>query len=174
MIQRDSLVVPLEVGDLGVEQDVVVEAEVLPDALAVLEDLGRVRVLLGRHVAGLLEQRHVHEARRVALRAGVAVPVPRAAEVAALLDDADVDAGFLQAGAGDEPGEAAADERRRDVIGLRRPLDDGRVRVFEIVGELALELDVLGVAVGPQPLVPLGGVLRCLSASLSIVSISGE
>ena len=58
-----AVVVPLEVGDLGVEQRVVVEAELLPDALAVLEDLGRVRVLLGRHVPGLLEQRHVHEAR---------------------------------------------------------------------------------------------------------------
>ena len=64
MIQRARLVVPLEVGDLGVEQRVVVEAELLPDALAVLEDLRRVRVLLGRHVPGLLEQRHVHEATR--------------------------------------------------------------------------------------------------------------
>ena len=34
-----AVVVPLEVGDLGVEQRVVVEAELLPDALAVLEDL---------------------------------------------------------------------------------------------------------------------------------------
>ena len=56
------LVVPLEIGHLGVEQGVVVEAELLADALAVLEDLGRVRVLLGRHVAGLFEQRHVDEA----------------------------------------------------------------------------------------------------------------
>ena len=60
----------LRSGHLGVEQRVVVEAEVLPDALAVLEDLRRVRVLLGRHVAGLLEQRHVDHRRRVALRPG--------------------------------------------------------------------------------------------------------
>ena len=127
-------VVPLEVGDLGVEQRVVVEAELLADAAAVLEDLGRVRVLLGRHVAGLFEQRHVHERRGVALRAGIAVPVPGAAEVAALLDDADVvDAGFLEPGAGDEAGEPAADERERDVVGLRLALDDRRVRVVEVV-----------------------------------------
>ena len=93
------------------------------------------------------------------MRARVAVPVPGAAEVAALLDDADVDAGFLQAGAGDQSGEPASDEGGRDVVGLRRPLDDGRVRIFEVVGELVLELDVLRVAVRPQPLVPLVGVL---------------
>ena len=157
---RVTVVVPLQVRDLGVEQRVVVEAELLPDALAVLEDLGRVGVLLGGHVPGLLEQRHVHEARRVALGAGVAVPVPGAAEVAALLDDADVvDAGLLDAGAGDEPREAAADERDRHVVGLGLALDARRVRVLEVVGQLVLELQVLLVPVGPQPLGPLLGVL---------------
>ena len=168
------VVVPLEVGHLGVEQDVVVQTEVLPDALAVLEDLGRVRVLLGRHVAGLFEQRHVHEARRVALRAGIPVPVPGAAEVAALFDDADVDAGFLQPCAGDESGEPASDERRRHVVGLGLPLDDRRVRVLEIVGELVLELDVLRVAVRAAAACPRSSAYRCLSASFSIVSINGE
>ena len=120
-IHTRTLVVPLEVGDLGVEQRVVVEVELRADPAAVLEDLGRVRVLLGRHVPGLFEQRHVDERSGVALRARVAVPVPRAAEVAALLDDAHVvDAGFLQPGAGDESGETAADERDRDVVVQRR------------------------------------------------------
>ena len=41
---------------------------------------------------GLFQQRHVHHRRRVALRAGIPVPVPGAAEAAALLDDPDVDA----------------------------------------------------------------------------------
>ena len=83
-----------------------------PDAARVFEDLGAVGVLLARHVPGLLEQRQIHERGGVALRAGVAVPVPGAAEVAALLDDAHVvDAGFVQLGAGDQTGEAAADER---------------------------------------------------------------
>ena len=37
--------------------------------------------------------------------------------------------------------------------------DDGRVRVVEVVGEVALQLEVLVVAVGPQPLGALLGVL---------------
>ncbi len=152
--------VPLEVGDLGVEQRVVVEAVLLPDALAVLEDLRRVRILLGGHVARLLEQRHVHEARRVALGAWVAVPVPGATEVAALVDDADiVDARLLEPGAGDQPREAAADERHGDVVGLGGSFDDGRVGVVEVVGQLVRELQVLRVSVGPQSLGPLLGVL---------------
>ena len=154
------VVVPGEVGDLGVEQGVVVEAELLADALAVLEDLGRVRVLLRRHVARLLEEGHVDEAGGVALGAGVAVPVPRAAEVAALLDDADVvDARLLEPGAGDEAGEAAADEGDGDVVGLGLALDPGRVGVGEVVGQVVGQLQVLVVAIGPQPLVPLLGVL---------------
>ena len=138
------------------EQRVVVEAELLPDALAVLEDLGRACVLLGRHVAGLFEERHVHEARCVALCARVPVPVPRAPEVAALLDDADVvDAGVLESGAGDQPGEAAADERHRHVVGLGGPLGPRRVRIVEIVGQLVLQLQILRVSVRPQALGPL-------------------
>ena len=153
------VVVPFEISDPSVEQHVVVEIELLADALAVLEDLGTVRVLLGRHVPGLLEQRHVHERRRVALRAGIPVPVPRTAEVAALLDHPDVgDAGLLQPCAGEQAGEAAADERERHMIVLRFALDDRKVRIVEVVGELILQLQVLVVAVGPQPLRPLLGV----------------
>ena len=47
--------VPLQTGDLGVKQGVVVETELLPDALAVLEDLGRMRILLGWHVTCLFQ-----------------------------------------------------------------------------------------------------------------------
>ncbi len=109
--------VPGQIGDLGVEQGAVVQPVLLPDALAVLEDLRGVGVLLGGHVPGLFEQRHVHEGRGVALGTRVAVPVPGAAEVAALLDDADVvDAGLHEAGRGHEAGEAPADEGDRDVV----------------------------------------------------------
>jgi uncharacterized lipoprotein YbaY len=48
------------------------------------------RVFLRRHVPGLFEQGHVDHRGSVALRAGIAIPVPGAAEIAALLDDADV------------------------------------------------------------------------------------
>jgi hypothetical protein len=102
-----------------VEERPVVEPELPPDPPAVLEDLRPMRVLLGRHVPRLLEERHVDEGGRVALGARVAVPVPGAAEVAALLDEADVlDARFLQAGTGDEAGEAAADDGDGDVVEL--------------------------------------------------------
>ena len=132
----------------------------LADAAAVLEDLGGVRVLLGRHVPGLFEQRQVDERRGVALRTGVAVPVPRAAEVAALLDDADVvDAGLLQRGAGDQTGEPAADEGDGDLVEQRLPLDRLDVGVVEVVGEHAHWLDVLVVAVVAEPLVALVAVL---------------
>ena len=79
------------------KQRVVVELVVPGDALRVLEDLGRVGVLLLRDVAELLEQRQVAVALDVALGAGIAVPVPGAAEVAARLDDAEVlEAGLAQ------------------------------------------------------------------------------
>src|SRR5215831_13958115 len=72
-------VVPRQIRHLGVEQGVVVQAELLADALAVFEDLWPVNVLLARHVAGLLQQRQVDHGRGVALGARVAVPVPGAA-----------------------------------------------------------------------------------------------
>ncbi|MHC2243038.1 hypothetical protein ACVJH7_002345 [Bradyrhizobium elkanii] len=146
--------VPIEARHLGVEQRVVIEIELPADPLAVREDLGRMRVFLRRHVAGLFEQRHVDHRRRVALRAGIPVPVPGAAEIAALLDDADIlDPGLGQPRRSGEPGEAAADEGEGDVVGLRRALNDRRVGIVEIMRELALDLEILVVAVGTQPLV---------------------
>ena len=46
---------PSESIDLGVKERVVVETKLLPDVAAVGPDLGSVRVLFGRHVAGFLE-----------------------------------------------------------------------------------------------------------------------
>jgi hypothetical protein len=155
-----AIVVPLEPGHLGGQQGVVVQAEVTGDATGVLEDLGAVRVLLGRHVAGLFEQRQVDERRGVALRARVPVPVPGAADVAALLDQANLlDAGLPELRTRDEPGEAPADEGDEHVVehGLARLGLD--VRVVDEVGEGTGDLDVLLVAVGPKPLVALDPVL---------------
>ena len=105
-------------------------------------------VLLLRDVADLLEQRQVDVRLDVALRARVAVPVPRAAEVAALLDDADVvDAGLAQPGAGEQPAEAAADDDHVDLVGQRLAVDRLDVGVLDEVGEVAGDLDVLVVAV---------------------------
>ncbi len=126
----------------------------------VVEDLGAVGVLLARHVPGLLEQRQVHERCGVALGAGIAVPIPGAAEVAALLDDSDVvDAGVAELRSGHEPGEAATDERERHLVEQRLTIDGFDVGVLDVVLEDAGDLDVLLVAVGAQPLLALLAVL---------------
>ena len=152
--------VPGDVGHLGVEEGVFIEAVLFPDPLALGQDLRRVGVLLGRHVTGFFQQRHVDHRGGVALRARIAVPVPGAAEVAALLDDAHVgDALLDQPRPGHQAREAAADEGEGHVVGLRLALDDGGVGILRIVGEAAGQLLVLVVAVGPQPLVALGDVL---------------
>ena len=54
-----------------------------------------------------------------------------------------------------KPGEAAADERDRHLVEARLALDPLDVGIVEEVGEAAGRLEVLVVAVGPQPLVAL-------------------
>ncbi len=153
MIQRRASSSQVERRHLGGEHGVVVQVEVAADAAGVFEDLGGVGVLLARHVAGLFEQRQVDERGGVALGAGVAVPVPGAAEVAALLDDADVvDAGLLQLGAGDQPGEPTADEGDGDLVEQRLALGRLDVRILDVVLEDPGDLDVLLVAVGRRRL----------------------
>ena len=91
------------------EERVLIEPELFADTPGVLENLGCVGIFLGGHVPRLFEQGHIDEGRRVALRAGVAVPIPVAAEVARLVDDADLfDPRLLEARSGDQPREAAA------------------------------------------------------------------
>ena len=153
-------VVPAQLGDLGLEAGVAIEVEVLADRPAVGEDLRRLGVLLLRDVADLLEQRQVDVRLDVARRARVAVPVPRAAEVAALLDDADVvDAGLAQTRAGEQPAEPAADDQDLDLVVQRLAFERLDVRVVDVARELARDLDVLLVAVVAQALVALLAVL---------------
>ena len=154
------VLVPDDAGDLGVEEGAVVEAELGGDAPAVLEDLGAVGVLLGRHVARSPRAAAGRRTSAVSHWApGIAVPVPGAADVAALLDDADVvDAGLLEPGAGDEAGEAAADQGDGDLGADRVPLGPAGRRGRRVVGEGPGGLDVLLVAVLAQPLVALGPV----------------
>ena len=149
--------VPLQVGDLGVKEGVVIQAVMPGDPVAVRADLRGVCVPFRRHVPGLLKQRHVDHRGGVALRAGVAIPVPSAAEAAAFLHDPHVlDAGLPEPGAGHQPGEASADEGDRHVVALGITLGSRGVGVIQQVAELlALELQVLIVAVRSKPLVPL-------------------
>ena len=120
------VVEPFHLGDARLEDRVVVQTEVLTDALRVLVDLRRERVFLLRHVARFFEQRQVAVRLDVALRARIAVPIPRAAEIAARLDDAEVrDAAFLEARTGHQAAETGADHRHVDVEVERLALESG-------------------------------------------------
>ena len=131
------------------------------DAPRVLEDFGAAGVFCGGHVAGFFEQRQVDVALCVAGRAGIAVPVPGAAEVAALLDDADViKAGFAQARSRQQAAEAAAHHQHLDVAHDRLALELWvGIGVVEEMLVLAGDLDILVVAVGAQAPVALEVVL---------------
>ena len=166
--------IPAQRAHLGVQQRVVVEPVMPADALAMRQDLARMGVLLGRHVAGLFEQRHVDHRRGVALRAGVAVPVPGAAEIAAFVDDANVgDAGFDQARRCRQTGETASDKREADVIGLGLARHDRQVGVVQVMGEALFDLQVLMVAVGAESLVALLEVLAPQALFVDVWSIQG-
>ena len=152
-------VVPDHAGDLGLEERGPVHVEMAAEQLAVLEDLGGVGVLHGRHVAGLLQHREVDVGLDVAHAARVPVPVPGAAEVAALLDDPEVgDAELGQVGGGEHPAEATADDDDLGVGDDRVAHDRRRVRVVVELLVLAGEVVVLRVGVGPESLLPLDPV----------------
>src|SRR5262249_20003022 len=74
--------------DGGVEEAALVEAEALGHALTVLEDLEPRGELHRGDVAHFLQQRQVAIALDVAGDGGIAIPVPRATDVAALLAEA--------------------------------------------------------------------------------------
>ena len=149
------LFVPVQRGDLGLEAGVAVQVVLLADGAGVGEDLRREAVLLFRHVAEFLDQRQIDVGLDVALRAGVAVPVPSAAEVAALLDDAQIaHAGFAQPRPSQQAAEAAADHDHVHLVGPRFALEARRhVGVVHEVGEAAGHFGVLVVAVVAQALV---------------------
>ena len=125
-----------------------------------LENLGAAGVFRSRHIAGFFEQRQIDVALGVAGRAGIAVPVPGAAEVAALLDDADVvDTGLTQPGRRQLAAESSANDDDLDVLAQRGTIQTLNIRVFQIVSELPRDLDILLAAVGANPPVAFGAVL---------------
>ena len=86
----------------------VVEVECATKQLAVFENFRRTRVTLGGHVAGLFKKGKVGVGLNIAHATGVAVPVPGAAEVAALFHDAEIgDSLVLQVDAREHAGETA-------------------------------------------------------------------
>ena len=146
--------------NLGLKADVAIQVVVFGDAPTVREDLVALGVLLGRDVAQLLEQRHVHVRLDVTGDARVPVPVPGAAHVGGLVDQPDaLHAEFAQPGPGEKPSEPGADDRDVDLVGQRLASE---VRIAPgILGESSKrtgDLDVLRDAVRAQSPVPLKGI----------------
>jgi hypothetical protein len=152
-------VVPAQRGYQRAEQRVLVQSEMAADQLAVFEDLGAVGIALLRHVSHFLEQRQVGIGFDVALHAGIAVPVPCAAEIAAAVDDADVpDSRFLQPPRDIEAGKAAAEHDDVDLVGDGLARRGRRIGELEILLILAAHLDILREAFLAVPLLGLAPV----------------
>ena len=118
--------IPTHLGDFGLEQGAVVKVVVVPDGGAVVENLTRVRVFLRRDIVELFEQRQIDVGFDVALGAGVAIPIPRAAEITASLYDANVfDARVAQSCAGLQTAESTTYHHHVDLVGHRLALDCG-------------------------------------------------
>ena len=82
-----------------------------------LQDFGRAGVAFRGKVANLFEQRQVDVGFDVALGAGIAIPIPGAADIAALFDDPNIsDAGLAQARAGQQPTEPSANDHHVHVV----------------------------------------------------------
>ena len=83
-------------------------------------------------------------------------------EVAALFDDADLrrfETGVSQTGPGEQSAEPPAEHHYLNCVRERRSVDPLGVGVVDEASELADDLDILVVAVGPQPLVSFLPVL---------------
>ena len=117
-----------------------------------IQNLRAARVFGHRHITGFFQQRQIDIALGVAGGTGVAVPIPSAAKVTGLVDDADVLISLgAQAGSGQESAKATANDDDFDLADDRRAAERGvRVRVSKVVGEFAGYVDILIVAVRPQ------------------------
>jgi hypothetical protein len=137
---------------------------VLPgNRLAVREDLRPLGEEALRHVVQLIQQRQVIVGRDVARRAGIAVPVPRAAHVRPALHDADaLHPALAQPRRRQQRRESAADEQAFDEILDRLARDD---RLGPRIGLIPSELPG-----------QVGGVLRQALRAVrqSLVALLGE
>ena len=155
------LLTPFGAGHPGVKERVVDQVEVLGHRLEVPADLLAEGVALARDVPDLLEHGHVDVRLDVAHDAGVAVPVPGAADAAGLVDEANAfDAGLAQVGAGGHTGDAAAEDDDVDLVDDGITLGRRREGVVAVLGEVLVVTQVADVRpAGDQPLVALGQVL---------------
>src|SRR5579863_8954601 len=94
-----------------------------------LEDLRRVRILFLRDVAGLFEQRQIDVGFNIALRTGLAITVPGAAEVAALFAEADtLHSRPAQARSREQATETASDNQYLDFV-FQRLSSESRIDI---------------------------------------------
>src|SRR6202030_4647360 len=106
------------------------------------------------------------------LRARIAVPIPGTAEVAALLDNAEVvDTRLAQTRGRQQSAEATTDNQHPDLVGQRfagkARID---VRIVHVTAEVALHFDVLLIAVGADPPIALLTVLGTQGVGIEIDS----
>src|SRR5882672_6678335 len=148
---------PGYVFDLSLKAGVAIQIEFFADAPRMSQDFRRVGVFLLRDVAGLLEQRQIDIGLDIALRAWIPIPVPGAAEVAALLDHADVlHPSLAQTRACQQAAEAAADYQNVNRVRQRRARESRfDIRVVDVTAEVALHLYVLFIAIETDAFVAL-------------------
>ena len=86
----------------------------------------------------------------------VLVPIPGAAEIAALFDNTNILKAFLsQSGSGQQPAEAAADDDDFDFVGDGVSFLAFHIPVIQVFFELTGDLNVLIVALFAQSLIAL-------------------
>lgn len=164
---------PTDFGDLGLQAGVAVQVVVAGDALTVREDLRTLGVFLGRHVTEFLQQRHVDVGLHVTGDAGIPIPVPGAADVGRLVDQANTShAEFTQPGAGQQSTESGSDDRDVDFVGQRFPGVSGvGPGVVREPGEVARHLDVLVDPVVSQAPLAFPGVLVAQGIRIKVLAL---
>ena len=138
------IVLPFHFRDARVELHVAPQIEFVSDVIGVAQDV----VLRGEHfrpVPLLLELRReavrIFEARHVAARAGVTIPVPRAADVRAGFERLHREAEFAEPVHGVHAGETGADDEHVGLIWTSRfsPLDSNEARGIDGVIQSGLD-----------------------------------
>ena len=147
-------------GDFGLEANVAIEIIFARDGAAIGKDFRCACVFLNRHIAGFFQQRQIDIAFNVASSTGITVPVPCAAKVATLFDDAHIlDARFAQTRSGQHAAETAADHHNVNVVGQRRALNRRfDIRVIKIMRERVFDFEILRIAIGPHALVAFSAI----------------
>ncbi|MHC2404108.1 hypothetical protein ACVMGC_008652 [Bradyrhizobium barranii subsp. barranii] len=115
-----SRFVPFGFGDLGLEADVAAQIVAVGNEAEIAQDLGLGRVFL-RPGPGVIELRiesvAVVDGLDIAAGAGIAVPVPRAADIAGFLEGDRREAGLAQAMEKIKAGKSGADHGNVDLLG---------------------------------------------------------